>query len=384
MDAEFNRLPLNDHPNLKKYAPYYHNWIDHERYDDELWGVLDVSRGYDRITVPAFNIGGWYDIFLGGTLENFTGMRAKGPTPESRQNRLMIGPWNHGGMAAGNPIGEFDFGVRSTGAYIDADELQIAWYDRWLREMDTDLDGQPSVRIFTMGVNEWRHADTWPLPDTDFQDWHFHSRGSANSLRGNGTLSRDEPGSEPPDAFVYNPLNPVPTRGGGLCCNAVWSLGGAYDQRQVEQREDVLVYTSEPLDAPLNVTGPVKVILHAGSSAPDTDWTAKLVDVQPCGYARSLTDGIIRARYRDSMSEPELIEPGAVIEYEIDLWATSNVFRPGHRIRVEISSSNFPRFDRNPNTGELPGRSADVASALQTVHHSSAYPSRIVLPVVPA
>jgi hypothetical protein len=382
MDAEFNRLPLNDHPNLKTYAPYYHNWIDHERYDDELWGVLDVSRGYDRITVPAFNIGGWYDIFLGGTLENFTGMRAQGPTLESRQNRLMIGPWNHGGMAAGNPIGEFDFGVRSTGAYIDADGLQIAWYDRWLREQDTDLDSQPPVRIFTMGVNEWRHADTWPLPDTDFQDWHFHSRGSANSLLGNGSLSRDEPGSEPPDAFVYNPLNPVPTRGGGLCCNAVWSLGGAYDQRPVEQREDVLVYTSEPLDAPLNVTGPVKVILHAGSSAPDTDWTAKLVDVHPCGYARSLTDGIIRARYRNSMSEPELIEPGEVIEYELDLWATSNVFRPGHRVRVEISSSNFPRFDRNPNTGELPGRSAEVASALQTVHHSPAHPSRIVLPVV--
>ena len=215
-----------------------------------------------------------------------------------------------------------------------------------------------------------------------FQGWHFHSQGSANSLNGNGTLSRDEPGAEPPDSYVYNPLNPVPTRGGGLCCNAVWSLGGAYDQRPVEVREDVLVYTSEPMEQPLNVTGPVKVVLHASSSALDTDWTAKLVDVHPCGYARSLTDGILRARYRNSMTHPELIEPGDVIEYEIDLWATSNVFQPGHSIRVEISSSNFPRFDRNPNTGELPGRSADVASALQTVHHSAPYPSRVVLPVV--
>lgn len=382
MDAEFNRLPLNDHPNLKQYAPYYHSWIDHYVYDDRLWGVIDVSRNYDKIAVPAFNIGGWYDIFLGGTIENFCGMRERGATPESRQNRLMIGPWNHGGMAAGNPIGEVDFGTRSTGAYIDADGLQLAWYDKWLRGLETDLDAQPPVRIFTMGVNEWRAADSWPLPGTEYQDWYFHSQGSANSLHGNGTLSRDEPGAEPPDAFVYNPLNPVPTRGGGLCCNAVWSLGGAYDQRPVEAREDVLVYTSEPLREPLNVTGPVKVILHASSSATDTDWTAKLVDVHPCGYARNLTDGIIRARYRNSMSAPELIEPREIIEYEIDLWATSNVFKPGHRIRVEISSSNFPRFDRNPNTGELPGRSTDVKSALQTVHHEPGHLSRIVLPVV--
>jgi uncharacterized protein len=382
MDSEFMRLPLNDHPNLKKYAAYYHNWIDHPAYDDELWGALDVSRNYDKLTVPAFNIGGWYDIFMGGTIENFTGMRAQGATEAARQNRLMIGPWNHGGMAAGNPIGEFDFGVRSTGGYIDAEGMQLAWYDKWLRGLDTDLDSQPPVRLFTMGVNEWRNAESWPLPGTEFQNWHFHSQGSANSLNGNGALSRDEPGSEPPDSYVYNPLNPVPTRGGGLCCNAVWSLGGAYDQRPVEAREDVLVYTSPPMEAPVNVTGPIKVILHASSSALDTDWTAKLVDVHPCGYARSLTDGIIRARYRNSMSDPELIEPGDIIEYEIDLWATSNVFQPGHSIRVEVSSSNFPRFDRNPNTGELPGRSADVASALQTVHHSAPYPSRIVLPVI--
>ena len=382
MDAEFHRLPLTDHPNLEKYAAYYHHWINHPTYDDNLWGSIDVSRSYDQITVPAFNIGGWYDIFMGGTIENFTGMRERGATPESKQNRLMLGPWNHGGMGTGNPIGEFDFGVRSTGAYIDAEGMQIAWYDKWLRGMDTDLDNEPPVRVFTMGVNEWRHADSWPLPGTEFQGWHFHSQGSANSLNGNGTLSRDEPGAEPPDSYVYNPLNPVPTRGGGLCCNAVWSLGGAYDQRPVEVREDVLVYTSEPMDQPLNVTGPVKVVLHASSSALDTDWTAKLVDVHPCGYARSLTDGILRARYRNSMTHPELIEPGDVIEYEIDLWATSNIFQPGHSIRVEISSSNFPRFDRNPNTGELPGRSADVASALQTVHHSAPYPSRVILPVV--
>jgi putative CocE/NonD family hydrolase len=171
--------------------------------------------------------------------------------------------------------------------------------------------------------------------------------------------------------------------GGGLCCNAVFSLGGAFDQREVEQREDVLVYTSAPLEQELEVVGPLKVILYASSSATDTDFTAKLVDVHPCGMARNLNDGIIRARYRHSMSEPELLMPGEVTEFEIDLVATGNAFQPGHRIRVEIASSNFPRFDRNPNTGEQPGRSDKVVSALQTVHHSNEYPSRIILPVIP-
>jgi uncharacterized protein len=176
----------------------------------------------------------------------------------------------------------------------------------------------------------------------------------------------------------------VPTMGGGLCCNAVFSQGGSYDQRSVEAREDVLVYTSPPLEQELEVTGPLKVILHASSSATDTDFTAKLVDVHPCGMARNLNDGILRARYRNSMSEPELLTPGKITEFEIDLVATSNAFLPGHRIRVEISSSNFPRFDRNPNTGEQPGRSDRVVSALQTIHHSAQHPSRIILPVIPA
>ena len=214
---------------------------------------------------------------------------------------------------------------------------------------------EPPVRLFVMGANQWRNEQEWPLARTDWQEWFLHSGGKANSLNGDGALSRESPAGEPPDSYVYNPRNPVPTMGGGLCCNAVFSLGGAYDQRAVEAREDVLVYTTPPLDQAVEVTGPVKLILHAASSAPDTDWTAKLVDVAPCGYARNLTDGILRARYRDSMREGTPITPGEVIEYEVDLWATSNTFLAGHRIRLEVSSSNFPRFDRNPNTGEQPG-----------------------------
>jgi putative CocE/NonD family hydrolase len=379
MTSSFERLPLTGHEVFAEFARYYDDWVDHPTYDD-FWAGLDVSRGWDQITAASFSIGGWHDIFLGGTIANFVGMRAAGIG--DNRHRLMIGPWNHGGMRLGNPIGSVDFGMRSTGTIIDEGGMHLRWYDRWLRGVGNGYDSEPPVRLFVMGANRWRDAATWPLENTDWQEWFLHSGGRANTLDGDGVLSRESPAGEPPDAFVYNPRNPVPTLGGGLCCNNVFSLGGAYDQRAIEEREDVLVYTSAPLDSALEVTGPIKVILHASSTAPDTDFTAKLVDVAPCGYARNLTDGIIRARYRNSMSEPAPITPGEVVEFEIDLWATSNLFMEGHRIRVEISSSNFPRFDRNPNTGELPGRSTEMASAMQTILHDAEYPSRIVLPVI--
>lgn len=381
MTREFERLPLSGHPIFTQFAPYYDDWLQHPTYDD-FWSSLDVSNGYADITAASLSIGGWYDIFLKGTIENFTGMRSNDASSSAARHNLLIGPWNHGGMRTGNPIGDTDFGMRSTGAIIDADGIHLRWYDRWLRGIENDVDTEPPVRFFVMGANRWRTSAQWPLPDTEWQDWFLHSGGKANSLAGDGSLSRESPASEPPDTFVYNPRNPVPTAGGGLCCNNVFSLGGPQDQRQVEAREDVLVYTSQPLSKPREVTGPIKVILYASTSALDTDFTAKLVDVFPCGYARNLTDGIIRARYRTSMLSGELLTPGEVVEYEIDLWSTSNLFREGHSIRVEISSSNFPRFDRNPNTGELPGTSAEMTSALQTIHHSTDYPSRIVLPVI--
>ncbi|MBV9582132.1 MAG: CocE/NonD family hydrolase, partial [Chloroflexi bacterium] len=349
------------------------------------WSGLDVSRGYARMSVPAFNIGGWHDIFLKGTLGNFTGMRANAATPAARSaQRLLIGPWNHTGMRGGNPIGDVDYGARSTGAEIDVDGLHLAWFDHWLRGVDTGIDAEPPVRIFVMGANRWRTSPTWPLPATDWQAWYLHSAGRANSLNGDGVLTREPPRDEPPDTYVYSPRNPTPTMGGGLCCNHVFSYGGAFDQRSVEAREDVLVYSSAELTQPVEVTGPLKVVLYAASSATDTDFTAKLVDVAPCGCARNLNDGILRARYRTSMSRPELLTPGAIIRYAIDLIATSNVFLPGHRLRVEIASANYPRFDRNPNTGELPGTGTQMISAMQTVFHSDTYASHIVLPVVPS
>ncbi|RIK38917.1 MAG: X-Pro dipeptidyl-peptidase [Chloroflexi bacterium] len=382
MKQAFERLPLTSAgTSFENYATYYDDWVNHPSYD-EFWKALDVRQGYENMQVAALNIGGWHDIFLSGTIENFTGMRAS--SPAAANQRLLLGPWNHGGMRAGNPIGDWNFGMRSTGAYIDEGNIHLRWYDRFLRGLENGVDDEPRVRLWVMGADYWRTENEWPLARTDWQNWYFHSQGKANSLNGDGVLSRDEPGDEPPDSFVYNPRNPVPTAGGGLCCNSVFAFGGPQDQRAVESREDVLVYSTPVLQEAIEVTGPVKVVLHASSSAPDTDFTAKLVDVHPCGYARILTDGIIRARYRNSMSEPSLITPGEIVTYEIDLWSTSNSFEPGHQIRVEISSSNFPRFDRNPNTGELPGRSTTMVSALQTVHHSATYASHIVLPVIPA
>ncbi|HEU5423543.1 MAG TPA: CocE/NonD family hydrolase [Nitrolancea sp.] len=386
MHRQFEILPLADHPLLQKYAPYYGEWLAHPTYD-EFWQRLDVSTMHDQLTLPAFNIGGWYDIFLGGTIANFTGRRAKAPTSQARAaQRLLLGPWNHSGMRLGNPIGDIDFGVGSTGAEYEVETLRMRWYDHWLRGADNGIDDEPPVRVFVMGARRWRTAEDWPLPGTDFQPWFLHSAGKANSLHGDGGLGREAPANEPPDSYASNPRNPVPTRGGGLCCHNVYSLGGAYDQRLVEAREDVLVYSSAPLETPIEVTGPVKVVLYAASSAPDCDFTAKLVDVFPCGQALNLTDGILRARYRDSMRAGTPLTPGEVTKFEIDLFATSNLFQKGHQIRVEIASSNFPRFDRNPQTGAPPGQATleELTSALQTVHHSTEYPSHIVLPVVPA
>jgi putative CocE/NonD family hydrolase len=242
---------------------------------------------------------------------------------------------------------------------------------------------EPPVRIFVMGDNVWRDEQNWPLARAQLVNYYLHSQGKANALRGNGTLSPHAPGDEPSDVFLYNPADPVPTRGGPLCCNAYFLANGAFDQQQIEQREDVLVYSTPPLERDVEVTGPITVTLWAATSAVDTDFTAKLVDVCAHGCARNLTDGILRARYRDSTATPSLVEPGRVYRYTIDVGATSNVFKQGHRIRVGVSSSNFPRFDRNTNTGQLIAADVAYKPALQTIFHDALYPSHLTLPIVP-
>jgi putative CocE/NonD family hydrolase len=221
------------------------------------------------------------------------------------------------------------------------------------------------------------------LARTQYTKYYLHSNGNAKSLRGDGSLSPERPRSEPADVYVSDPRNPVPTKGGGLCCWPAAVPGGAFDQRPVEERSDVLVYTTPVLEHDVEVTGPISVTLYAATSAVDTDFTAKLVDVHPDGYARNLTDSIIRGRYRETRKTAQLLTPGKVYEYTIDLWATSNVFKAGHCIRVEIASSNFPRFDRNPQTGEPSGEASRLEPALQHVFHDETQPSHIVLPIIP-
>ncbi|MBI2206475.1 MAG: CocE/NonD family hydrolase [Candidatus Rokubacteria bacterium] len=383
MCGPFERLPLKNYPTLRKHrlADYYDDWLEHPE-DDAYWRQWNVEARHAEITVPALNIGGWHDIFLGGTLRNYMGMRRQGGTPASRNQRLIIGPWVHG-LLWPNVNGDVDYGVLSQGLAIDLDGILLRWFDHWLRGIDTGLLAEPPVKLFVMGDNAWRDESDWPLSRAVDTRFHLHGGGRANSSNGDGRLDASAPAAEASDHYLYDPRNPVPTRGGALCCWQAALPSGAYDQRPVEARPDVLVYTTAPLTAPVEVIGPVTVKLWASSSAPDTDFTAKLVDVDPTGFARNLTDGIVRARYRESTARASLIEPGRVYEYTIDLWATANVFRTGHRIRLEISSSNFPRFDRNPNTGHALGADAELRPAMQTIRHDATHPSHVVLPIVP-
>jgi putative CocE/NonD family hydrolase len=270
-----------------------------------------------------------------------------------------------------------DFGKQSV---VDLAAIRAKWFDHWLKAKKTDVAEQAPFKIFVMGRKEWRDEQEWPLARTQYTPYYFHSNGSANTLEGDGKLSAENPGQQPADRFVYDPEDPAPTLGGN---NLSRCPAGPRDQTVAEQREDVLVFTSGELTEELEVTGPVKVVLYAASSATDTDWTAKLVDVWPDGRPINLCDGIVRARYRESADKPTLIQPEKIYRYEIDLWVTSNVFLPGHKIRVEISSSNFPRFDHNPNTGHPFGADAELIKANQTVHHTDEHPSHVLLPVIP-
>jgi hypothetical protein len=383
MGGPFGHLPLRDLPVLRQasLAEYYDDWLAHPE-DDAYWRQWNIESRHGAIDVPALNIGGWYDIFLGGTLRNYVGMRAHGPTPAARSQRLIVGPWLHGVLWP-NVNGEVDFVVLSQGLALDLDGILLRWYDHWLRGIDTGMLAEPPVKVFVMGENVWRDESAWPPAGARPTRYYLHGGGRANTLHGDGRLGPEAPAQGPSDHFLYDPRNPVPTRGGPLCCWPGAVPAGAYDQRPVEERPDVLVYTTLPLEAPVEVTGPVTLTLWAASSAEDTDFTAKLVDVEPCGYARNLTEGIVRARYRTSTERPVPIEPGRPYEYTIDLWATSNFFRAGHRIRLEISSSNFPRFDRNPNTGRLIAAETRLVPAMQTVFHDATRPSHLVLPIVP-
>jgi putative CocE/NonD family hydrolase len=381
MRQQMDFLPLREFPIFRTGAPYFFDWLDHPYYDD-YWRKLCIEEYHAKINVPTLNIGGWYDIFQGGTVRNYVGMKSKGPNDAARKPRLVMGPWHHT-LPLGSLVGQVDMGYRSSYVSIDYDGMQLDFFDQHLKGKHRGASETAPVRIYVMGANDWRDENDWPLPNTEWRRYYLHSRGNANSAFGDGALSTETPGSEPPDSFLYNPLNPVPTNGGGLCCYPNSVPGGAFDQAMVEHRADVLVYSTEPLADDVEVTGPVKLTLYASSSASDTDFTAKLVDVTPCGFARNLTDGIIRARVREPQSDPKLMTGGKVYEFNIDMWSTANLFKAGHRIRLEVSSSNFPRFDRNPNTGHELFTDAETRPALQTVMHDRGFASYLTLPLIP-
>jgi len=347
--------------------------IGHPAFDD-WWRVFCLGPDeYARVSVPACHIGGWYDIFSQGTIDGFVGYQTLGAEGARGRQKLVMGPWTHG-VGASTRIGELEFPPNSKQLPPHTD--LVRWLNAWLKGEDNGVADAPAVTYYVMGDvddpdapgNEWRTADAWPIPST-LTSYYLH---------GEGLLSATEPADAEPLAYAYDPANPVPTVGGGNLTIAA----GPYDQRKVESRPDVLVFSSEPLEEPIEITGRVRVELFAATSAPDTDFTAKLCDVYPDGRSMLLLDGVIRGRWRNAGLEPEPMEPGRAYKLYIDLWSTSVVINRGHRIRIDISSSNAPRFEANPNTGGplVPGEPGQVAQ--NTVYLDAEHPSRIILPVV--
>jgi putative CocE/NonD family hydrolase len=372
------KLPLREIDTVSsgQTVSFFRNWIRHQSYD-EYWKAISDEERFHNVKVPAYGFGGWYDLLLGGTLNGFTGLRAKGATEAARKGtRMIVGPWGHG---ASQKFGDIDFGPQAMRSIFD---LEMRWNDHYLKGIDNGIDREPPVEIFFMGVNKWAKVADWPLPGAKPTPFYLASEGHANSLRGDGRIEMKPGAGTTPDSFTYDPDQPVPSHGGNDCCGAPFPTGPR-DQRVVESRNDVLVYTSEVLTRPLAIAGPVRMKLVAATDGRDTDFMVKLVDVHPNGYAMNLAEGIIRARFHKGLDRMELLEPNRAYEFDVDMRGTANVFLPGHRIRVDITSSNFPQFDRNPNTGEDLGASAKVRIAKQTVHHDAEKASHILLPVVP-
>ena len=373
-----NYLPLKDVPHFQ-FAGV-----------KEMWNFLlnpprsrvgsPRSFAYEKVTVPCLLSSGWYDFASVGTTQNYLGMREKGASQRAREGQhILMGPWIHSRYLT-NYAGDLNFGPSAGSPGAQTTEHHLAFFDKYLRGMDVRL---PVVRYFLMGRNRWQEADGWPLPETQWHRYFLHSGGHANTSVGDGLLTKHEPGVESPDVFVYNPHAPVPTTGGRSVPGGM-VVSGPIDHSNLEKRGDILCYTTPELGEDIEVTGPLVFHLFAATSARDTDFTATLLDVHPDGRSINVADGVIRARFRKSIFEPELVTPGEVIEYIIDLGNTGQLFRKGHRIRIDISSSNFPAGDRNMNTGNATGVDAVGIPATQTIYHQQEYASFVDLPVIPS
>lgn len=355
---------------------YYKDWIRHPT-RDSYWDRINVNKEYSRIKIPILHFGGWYDVFLKGTIDDWLRVKENSESAAARENQwLVIGPIDHEWTTNyTHKIGKMDIGEEG----LEYDMLQH-FFDYWLKGANNGFSETPRVKIFVLGDNEWRYENEWPLARTKYTKYYFHSDGSANTLSGDGWLDTNKPKDESSDSYVYDPSDPVTVS----LDTYLWELAKYLKNRtSVEKRTDVLVYTTSELEKDIEITGPITATLYAASSTRDTDFTATLVDVFPNGYAHMIQEGIVRTRYRNSDREASLIELGKIYEYIIDLWATSCVVRKGHKIRVEISSSNFNRYDRNPNTGNEFGMDAETVKATQTIYHDAKRPSHITLPIIP-
>jgi putative CocE/NonD family hydrolase len=384
LPEEYDILPLKDLPDPGGVLPHMFGDLD-LGIADQVWEYLNIDGRYGSVEAPTFHLGCWYDVFLGETLRQYEAMKEIATERGSMLPRLLVGPWIHT-TTFPNVVGDLDFGLASSGQFLncrgDMTDYHLRWFDATLKGDEGSLAGETPVEVFVMGENRWRGYEEWPVPGSREEKWY---------LRAGGVLSREAPAGDvcAPDKYKYDPKDPTPTVGGALLMPGVYRAG-ARDQRPIEDRPDVLVYTSEALTENYTAIGTVYAILYASSSAPDTDFVARLVDVYPDGRAIGVTDGIIRASARESYPGPGIIEPvepspivpGEVYEYVIDLWATGITFEAGHRIRVQITSSSFPRWDRNLNTGEDTKDSSRSEVAYQRIFHDPACPSSITLTVI--
>ncbi|MCE5250476.1 CocE/NonD family hydrolase [bacterium] len=370
----FSLLPLRDaHRGVNKEIGYYRTWLEWANGSFGK-GLLPDPSMISGDKTAFLLVGGWFDLFCNDVIRLYGRLNSAG---SQKRVKLIIGPFDH--SLSPPPECDMVFGDWSS---LDISAIMSQWMDRWVLKDDNGVEKEPSVRYFLLGENRWVSSDTWPPSDVRTESFYLRSAGSANTSSGTGRLDAEKPVDEPYDRFQYDPGNPVPTVGGILCCLRPMTKAGPMDQAEVETRADVLVYTTGELTEDITIAGPVLLELYAATGARDTDFTGKLVDVFPDGKALNITDGIIRARFRDGGGEPRFIKPGAVGLYRIELGNTANTFLKGHRIRLEVASSNFPRFDRNLNTGGPIGTEDAWVTAEQTVFHDKARPSRLVLPVM--
>ena len=388
--SEASLMPAYDVPRLLRHlplltldeasgagvVPYYRDYVRRFAYDAE-WKRISIREKFSKFTMPVYLIGGWYDYYPGEAVSTFHGLRRDAPTAALRDShRLLIGPWIHG-MNSTTTLGDMDFGSEA----LKENDATHRWLDCLLHDGRPADVQQAPIRVFVMGANRWQDEYEWPPARAQAVPFYLHEAGG---------LSRQAPGSESADRYTYDPNDPVPTTGGnhsiGPYNPGLWEMAksGPYDQRSIESRQDVLVFTSDILDQDTEVTGNVTLRLHAASSAPDTDFVGRVTDVYPDGRSINIVEGVLRTRFREDLfGAPRLMEPGRVYPLTLDLGPTSNVFKAGHRIRLHVTSSSFPLWDRNLNTGRDPGTDTELRVAKQIVYHDRNYPSCVILPVIP-